>query len=431
MQDPEYFYNLGVKTIKDLEIPSGILASSSQEIYGCIFGRDSLITALKLLQAYSFDSDPYYLYLTKKILEGMFNLQGQEINIESGEQPGKCIHEYRQTAHERLTKLAAPPWYTYPDNTMKNYDSVDSTPLLLIATYRYFQKSNDENFIKDNKKKIFLALDWIFKFGDSNNDGFIDYKKHSERVSGGLEVQSWMDSSEAVFHEDEVSVQFPVAPVEAQAYAYLALMLWSNFFKKSKMKSLKFLNKAKELKKIFNEKFVFGSSEYPFFAHAIDGTGKPLLSKRSNIGHILWASFRLSDDGYRDCIIADEYIEPLVKQLLEADIFEPHAGIRTLSKSSRVFDPISYHNGSIWPHDNSMIAEGMDNFGFSKEAHFVRRALFSAYEHFQTPLELFAYHEGSYLEYKNETGQIACQQQAWSAASMIADALILKNSKNT
>lgn len=428
--DPDYFYKLGMQTIKALEVPGGVLASSAEEIYGCIFGRDSLITSLKLLQAHDFESNPYYLYLTRKILEGLVELQGKEVNIESGEEPGKCIHEFRATAHEHLTKSATPPWFMYSDGTMRNFDSIDSTPLLLIALYRYYQKSGDIYFITAKEKNINLAIDWLINFGDKNGDGFIDYEKHPERKAGGLIVQSWMDSAESVFHEDNINVSFPIAPVEAQAYTYLALNLWSKYFKeKSEQRSNLLLEKAKGLKEEFNDKFIYGRGDELLFAHAVDDDGKPLVSKRSSIGHILWACLNERDNGKVECILKDEYIDSLVKNLLEHDIFEPSAGIRTLNKDSKVFDPISYHNGSIWPHDNSLIAEGMDNLGFKEEAYKVRDAMFSAYTHFQTPIELFVFWDGEYLEYRSQTGQIACRQQAWSAASMIADALALKHEK--
>lgn len=428
--DVQKFYELGLNTIKALEVSEGVLASSAEEIYGCIFGRDSLITSLKLLEAYKNDSNPYYLYLTRKILEGLLALQGKEVNIESGEEPGKCIHEYRATAHEHLTKATTPPWFLYSDGTMRNFDSIDSTPLLLISLHKYLQESNDEDFIAKNFKKIELALNWILEYGDKNHDGFIDYQKHPERKSGGLIVQSWMDSAESVFHEDNVDVNFPMAPVEAQAYVFLAIKLWAQYFHDlSDERAEKLNGEANELKEKFNKEFVLGNNENPLFAHAVDNNGKPLTSKRSSIGHILWASFK-NVDGTYECILDKKYIHALTKLLLEEDIFEPTAGIRTLSKNSRVYDPISYHNGSIWPHDNSLIAEGLENFGFEKEALDVRKALFSAYNHFQTPVELFAYHNGDYLEWKSTTGQIACRQQAWSAASMIADALaIIKDIK--
>src|ERR1051326_65155 len=113
---------LGLNTIKELETERGILASGRQEIYGCIFGRDSLLTALKLLKAYEHTGDVYLLGLVNKILANLSELQGKNVNIESGEQPGKCIHEYRPTGHEHLTGQHTPPWFLYGDGIMRNYD---------------------------------------------------------------------------------------------------------------------------------------------------------------------------------------------------------------------------------------------------------------------------------------------------------------------
>lgn len=424
------FYHLGAETIKALEIPDGILASAKEEAYGCIFGRDSLITASKLLSIYSLNQNPYYLNLTKKILQGLFALQGKEVNIESGEEPGKCIHEFRATGHDHLTKTADPPWYSYPDGTLRNFDSVDATPLFLIVLHRYLQKSKDEDFIISNEKNISSALNWIFQYGDKNNDGFIDYEKPYLRKSGGLSVHNWMDSTEAVFHEDEAPVSFPVAPVEGQAYVYLALRLWSSYFKnKDGKESLSLAKKSDELKKLFNKKFITGSPTRPVFSHAFDNKGKHLISGRSSLGHILWACLNYKDDNLTECIVEDIYIAPLVKRLLKPDIFEKKAGIRTLSKKSRCFDAMSYHNGSIWPHDNSLIAEGMEQLGFQKEATMIRKSIFRAYRHFNTPIELFVFRNNRFFEeYVSQSGRRGCLRQAWSAASMIADALALKSS---
>lgn len=129
--EQDELWTLGLNTIKELETEKGILASGKEEIYGCIFGRDSLITALKLLKAYQKTEDTYFLQLVKKILTSLADLQGENTNIESGEERGKIIHEYREKDHEHLTARGDRPWYVYSDNTMRNYDSVDSTPLFL------------------------------------------------------------------------------------------------------------------------------------------------------------------------------------------------------------------------------------------------------------------------------------------------------------
>ncbi|HCP08971.1 MAG TPA: hypothetical protein DIT25_04205 [Candidatus Moranbacteria bacterium] len=423
----DYFHNLGKSVLKSLEVPDGILASG-EHIYSCIFGRDSLITALKLLRAYRSDPDLYYLELTKKILNGLAKLQGSEVNIESGEEPGKMIHEFRITGHERLTQ-SIPPWYQYPDGTMRNFDTVDATPLFLITTYRFYQRSGDHAFIAQIEENIKMALVWILEYGDKNGDGFINYQTPPERKSGGLLVHNWMDSSEAVFHEDEkLEIIFPIAPAEAQAYSYLALKLWAPYFsERDKKFSQKLIARADDLKKNFNKEFVLANRPEQFaLAHSLDGKGNPLASMRSTAGHILWACLNPIDDGKTDCILEEKYVPALVRSLFDPDLFEENAGIRTLSKKSRSFDPLSYHNGSIWPHDNSIIAEGLENLGYVGGARNIRKAIFKAFDHFKTPIELFVYWNGEYREYKSPGGQIGCRNQAWSAAAMIADSLALK-----
>ena len=420
----EDFYTMGLASLETLEVPEGILASSKEEIYGCIFGRDSLITTLKLLRAYHYRHNPYFLTLSRKVLLGIMRLQGSAVNIESGEEPGKSIHEFRISGHEHLTRAITSPWYLYPDGTMRNFDSVDSTPLLLIAIYRYYQKSQDQEFLHEAMSHVEMALDWIFHYGDRKNEGLIVYEMPKERRSGGLMVQGWMDSSEAVFHEDDTPIVFPLAPIEVQAYAYLALKLWGNFFREPK-KRKKYKEKALQIKQQFNEKFIIHSLPRITLAHAVDGNKKPLISLRSSLGHVLWACRNPIDDKMTDSIIAKPYRDAIVRSILSPTIFEPEAGIRTLSKHSRAFSANSYHNGSLWPHDNSLIAEGMENLGYEDQAAIVREGIFRAYRHFRTPLELFVYDNGEYKEYTSLTGQMGCRTQAWSAATMVSEALAL------
>ncbi len=235
MSDKEQaqLWQLGFNSIKDLEAPLGILASGREEAYGCIFGRDSLITSLELLEAYKRTYNPYFLGLVKKILLNLAALQGKEVQIESGEEPGKIIHEYRPERHEHLTQTLDHPWYVYPDNQMRNYDSVDSTPLFLLAAHQYYAVSKDEATIAELRPNIAAALTWLLEYGDTNHDGFIDYRFHPDRTFGGLKSQSWMDSTESLFYEESSGFpQYPIAPVEVQAYAYAALRAWSDYSKR-------------------------------------------------------------------------------------------------------------------------------------------------------------------------------------------------------
>lgn len=417
----ELFLKRGVDTIRELETEKGILASGRSELYGCIFGRDSLITALKLLSFSEKSGDRAFLPLVKKILVHLAALQGTSHVLESGEEPGKCIHEFRPDNHEHLTGHPERPWYLYPDNVMRNYDSVDSTPLFLIALGRYGEVSGDQEFLKEMRVYAERALTWILEYGDKNGDGLIDYEFNPNRRGGGLTTQSWMDSGESLFHEDGSLIAYPVAPVEVQAYAYTALRIWQQFFEVEGH-----MPRAAELRvraDLLKERF---AALYPqqdeagfFLASAIDGNGKPLRSVRSSMGHLLWSAWK-NGDGVIDSIISEEEIPLLVHRLMRPDLFEPGAGMRTLSTQSRLFESNSYHNGSIWPHDTTMIAEGMERCGYRKEAGAIRMALARGLAHFSSPVELFVVgRDGVVEEYCSLSGQRACLNQAWSAASFL------------
>lgn len=418
-------WTLGITSIKGLESEQGILASSRTEVYGCIFGRDSLITSLSLLRVYQQTGDAYFLALVKKVLLNLATLQGMAANIESGEEPGKCIHEYRTEGHEHLTKLAAEPWFVYADGVMRNYDTVDATPLLLMAIYEYLTLAPYEG--ADTERLVAAAraaLSWLETYGDSNGDGFIDYRFPPERAHGGLRVQSWMDSSESLFFEtSEERPAYPIAPVEVQAYAYVALRNWGRYFVEREPKYAAALHaRAQVLKKVFNERFVFKRGRSVSLAYAIDGRGRRLVSARSSMASPLWAVSRAT--GAPESILYEEYIPGVAARLLAPDLFVPSAGIRTLSTRSPRFSPVSYHNGSIWPHDTAMCAEGLENFGYHEQALRVRRSLVRSYTHFKAPIELFGYARG-FQEYREPSGKGACQTQAWSAASMLTASLAL------
>lgn len=413
----EKLWKLGLSSIHELESDVGLLASARTEVYGCVFGRDSALSALMLLRAYQRGGDGYFLALIKKILGTLCQLQGREVTIDSGEEPGKIIHEYRTEGHEHLTQ-GTEKWYLYPDNVMRNYDSVDSTPLFLMAMHSYLSASGDESFIREHEPSIKAALNWMLEYGDKNGDGFIDYEFHHSRQSGGLRTQSWMDSTESLFYEEEDTFPvYPIAPVEVQAYAFAALRMWSRYFRKADPVYADRLDEfAHALKEKFNQAFVLNADTRLTLAFALDGTGRPLTATRSSMGHVLWAA---SVAGETECILNREYIEPLRKRLLSRDMFVSRAGIRTLSSRSPHYDPVSYHNGSIWPHDTAMLAQGLEHFGYTQDAGRVRRALVCAYRHFQTPIELFGYAKG-FREYTHPGGAGACRVQAWSAASLLA-----------
>ncbi len=414
-------WKLGMQSIRELEAERGILASGRNEVYGCIFGRDSLITSLGLLRAYEKSKNPYFTGLVRKVLINLAQLQGTQTNIESGEEPGKIIHEYRPDKHEHLT-TGPRAWYVYPTGEMRNYDTVDATPLFLMTVHAYMRATGDEQLAQELMPSIRAALNWLLHHADTNGDGFIDYWFHPKRTKGGLTTQSWMDSSESLFFEhSEERPAYPIAPVEVQAYTFVALMEWADYFnEKENVLSLELRSRAERLKELFNRRFVVNTSDKTTtLAFAIDGKGRALSSARSSMSHVLWAAYT-NQFGKKVSILADARIPGLVSRLLSWDLFVQRAGVRTLSSRSRKFDAGSYHNGSIWPHDTSMLADGLDNFGYIHQAAGVRRALHRAYRYFKTPIELFAFTKRRFAEYETPTGGRACRTQAWSAVSLLS-----------
>lgn len=423
-------WELGLRSIRELETAEGILASSRGEAYGCIFGRDSLITALQLLKIHERTRDPYFLRLTEKVLRTLGNLQGRSHQMESGEQPGKIIHEFRPDNHEHLTALAESPWFIYPTGEMRNYDSVDSTPLYLMAAGEYLRLTDDPSFATSLMPYVRQALAWLMDYGDQNGDAFVDYSLHPERTFGGLSVQSWMDSSESVFYEDSSErPPYPVAPVEVQAYAWVALRVWGERLsavedEDDRALGARLLCRADTLKLRFNQEFVSKGARSATLAFAIDGKGTRLTSTRSSIGHVLWAAHK------GESVLDTQYVPKVRNRLMSRDMFVPQAGVRTLSSRSRRFNPTSYHNGSIWPHDTAMLAEGLEQFGYRGEAERVREALSRAYRHFKTPIELYGYRRG-FREYVHANGAGgACRIQAWSAAALLSVASSLPASSS-
>jgi glycogen debranching enzyme len=202
-----------------------------------------------------------------------------------------------------------------------------------------------------------------------------------------------------------------------QAYAFAALRSWSDYYAtKDEAYASALADRAFAMKRRFNETFVLRRGKS--LAFALDGKGVPLTTPRSSMGHVLWATWR-GADGVHESILDDQYIATITKRLMAPDLFVQRAGIRTLSSRSSRFDPVSYHNGSIWPHDTAIVAAGLENFGYIDDAAKVRSALRHAYMHFATPIELFGF-KRSFKEYKHANGHGgACRTQAWSAAALL------------
>lgn len=441
----------GLAALRDLEIREGdpearagiegIRASDRSEAYGCIFGRDSLITALELLSSEETARRQDTVRLVAKITRGLAALQGTKTNIQNGEQPGKIPHEYRPSGHEHLTDKEKPDaWFVDPETgAMTSYDSVDSTPLFVLAVASFVRQVGARDFFDGHMKiPVRRALEWISDAldedaGREHGTGFLTYtpwKEQHGRTYGGLMAQSWMDSAESL----PPGTPSPIAPVEVQAYAYAALRAGAAMFGESDAAFAETLDwRADTLKQAFNERFVARSPENgeedTHLYSGIAGDGTPINNVRSSMGHVLsaaWPRAGKKPDG----ILNDEYVAGVVKRLLQPDLFVPHAGIRTLSSDDAMFKENSYHNGSVWPHDTFILSEGLERYGYHAEAQRVRQALLRALNHFDTPIELFVVdkgaNDGEYREYLGPEGKKACKKQAWTAAAMAAGAAMYR-----
>lgn len=393
------------QTLLSLATEEGINASATSEAFGCVFGRDTAITVLKLLKIAerrpeSLDNNQL-LAISRRALTGLVLLQGKDFNLESGEEPGKIIHEYRKDKFEHLIS-GAHPWFVYPDGKIRNYDSVDATPLTLIAIHKYWQITHDEEFFNQTAPAVEAGLRWILELADRDGDSLLEYELSPKRQSGGLPVQSWTDSSESLRRADGSMPPYPIAPVEVQGYAWLALKLWGRD------------SEADKLKQAFNDKFLFVDRGLTFPAQALDGDKNQITTITGNPLLLLWASTN------GESVLEARYVPDLVRRAFMPDLFDAAAGIRTMSSLSPTFNPNqdSYHNGSFWPVLNGLAYEGLANWGFLDEANSLKAASLSGLDYFQTPIELYTKSEdGNYHEYKNSCGQTSCKQQAWSAAA--------------
>ena len=370
-----------IKSIKALQNKKYGYIRAGFPIYNRLFGRDSLISSWQLL-----NFSPEIAMNTLKVLA---KFQGKETNSSKDEEPGKILHEHQ------IGKKMHPKGY-FP---LPYYGSVDSTPLFLILFSMYLEKTDDREFAKNYWVNILRGLHWIFHFGDRDKDLFLEYKR---KRATGLFHQGWKDG-----FKNHLKIKPPVAIVEVQGYQYLALVevgkIAREVFNDERLeKSL--LKRAKKLKKRFNEKFWMKDKKY--FALALDGRKKQRKAITSNPGHLLF------------CGICDKEKERLVvKRLFESDMWTPY-GIRTHSTLEPDFDPKSYHLGSIWPHDNWIIAQGLKKLGYKREYNLIKKAILKAYKEIGYVPEFY----GVSLK-----GQIIleglelkpCYPQAWTAGAVL------------
>ena len=388
--DNEVFDQLLDRSLRDLralytQTPQGGILAAGIPWYVTLFGRDALIAAHQLLMV---NPKPARL-----ALERLAALQGTVINDWRDEEPGKILHEVRRGEMAGAGMVPHTPYY----------GSIDSTPLFLIVYGQHLRWTGDVDFARKLLPAAEEALNWIDEFGDLDGDGFVEYKTRSAR---GIRNQGWKDSFDSVVHADGRLAEPPIALSEVQGYVYLAKMRMADVYTAlgDERKAEWLRASAHELRKRFNEAFWMEDEKY--FAGALDADKRQVRTIVSNPGHAL----------YCDAVDTEKAAQ-VAKRLLAPDMFSGW-GIRTMSKAAAAYNPMSYHNGSVWPHDNALIAAGLKRYGYARSANRVATALFDAAIHadyLRLP-ELFC---GFTRRTPNRpvSYPVACSPQAWAAGS--------------
>ncbi|PTX59151.1 glycogen debranching enzyme [Melghirimyces profundicolus] len=351
------------------------------------FGRDSIIASLQALSVHP--------ETAKNTARTLARFQGKEVNPYRDEEPGKILHEIR---FGELAETGAIPHTPY-------YGTIDATPLFLVLVAEIHRWTGDDGFVREMLPHVRKALEWIDTFGDPGGYGYTAYEPRSEQA---LFNQGWKDSDDSNTHTDGTLAPPPIALSEVQGYVYMAKKAWSDLFHQigNIEDSRRLAQEADRLREKFHRDFWMEEEDFP--AIALDQEKKQVANVSSNPGHCLMAE-----------MFDPEQADRVVKRLMEKDMFNGW-GIRTLSSQAPSYNPFSYHNGSVWPHDNSLILFGMKKMGCHREAERLIGGLLEAAAAFpDTRLpELFCGYgkeEGRLVPYP-----VACSPQAWAAGTAFA-----------
>ena len=350
-----------------------------------LFGRDSLITAYMAL--------PFQPHLAQTTLEALAGLQATGTDDFRDANPGKILHEVRQGW--LATSGEFPP--------SAYYGSHDATPLFLVLMDEYHRWTSDDKLIRRLEPNARAAIAWIEGPGDLDEDGYLEYATRSAR---GLRNQGWKDSWNSVLFSDGRLADPPIAMCEIQGYAYdariraarLARVVWHDPPLADRLE-----RDAVRLRERFDHDFWL--EERGHYALALDGDKRPVDSLTSNVGHLLWSG-----------IVPAERAAAVRDRLMAADMFSGW-GIRTMSSRDAGYNPIEYHNGTVWPHDTAIVAEGLRRYGFREDAGRVAWAMLQAAEAFDYRLpEVFAGYDRDATTVAVEY-PTASRPQAWAAAA--------------
>jgi glycogen debranching enzyme len=378
--------DLGGLRITDPERPGAAVLAAGAPWFMALFGRDSLLSSYMALAL-----DPDLALATVRTLA---RLQGARFDAASEEEPGRILHEVRFGAEPSLA-LGGRNVY---------YGTADATPLFVVLLGELQRWGLPDAALQNLVPHADRALDWITRHGDGDGDLFVQYRRTTDR---GLVNQGWKDSWDGVTFADGRIATPPVALCEVQGYAYAAFRARAEIAAALNDEPTRrtCTERAERLRAAFNERFWL--AENGWYALALDGDSRPVDSLASNMGHCLWSG-----------IVEDDKAPAVVEHLLSESMFSGW-GVRTLATSMAAYNPMSYHNGSIWPHDNALIVEGLMRYGFVSEAQRVALAVLEAATAFDGRLpELFCGFDRA--EFPSPVPfPTSCSPQAWASAAPI------------
>ncbi len=389
----EIFNEAAGRSIADLymlmtHLPEGPYPYAGIPWFSTVFGRDAIITALEMLWV-----DPA---VARGVLRRLAATQATAIDDVSDAEPGKIVHEER---HGEMADLGEVPFRRY-------YGSIDSTPLFVMLAGAYLDRTGDLETVRALWPNVLAALEWIVRYGDRDGDGFVEYAR---RTHEGLFNQGWKDSHDSISHADGSLARPPIALAEVQGYVYAAWRAAADIARRlgREAEAQDYDDKAAVIRERFDRQFF--DEALGTYVLALDGDKRPCRVRSSNAGHALFTGIALP-----------ERAAAVVATLMDSSSFCGW-GVRTLASTEARYNPMSYHNGSVWPHDNALIAAGFARYGFRHEAARVFEGLFraSTYVDLRRLPELLC-------GFPRKQGRgptfypVACAPQAWAAAAPLS-----------